>query len=94
MEYSYAWIVLQNIEIWVLTYLLPGKTDFIFRSTVLDKWTKNEILSMKLGGNAEAKKFFTQNGWSDFTNNRVPRNNYIRLPKSTHQRLLSYTRLN
>ncbi|KDO27781.1 hypothetical protein SPRG_07380 [Saprolegnia parasitica CBS 223.65] len=38
------------------------------RSTDMDEWTEDQLLTMQLGGNNEARKFFKQHGVTDMMN--------------------------
>lgn len=35
------------------------------RSTTLDQWTEKQLLVMRIGGNAAARRFFKEHGWVD-----------------------------
>ena len=36
-----------------------------FRSTEMDKWTQEQLKTMQMGGNENARNFFKDKGWSD-----------------------------
>ncbi len=41
------------------------------RSTDMDKWTAEQLKTMTVGGNDNARQFFKDKGWDDLTSAKV-----------------------
>lgn len=50
------------VQFYILPYILIFTIHY--SSCELDKWTKEQLKIMELGGNENARKFFKEKGWS------------------------------
>ena len=56
--------------------LMTSSTDSDDRSTNLDSWQLNQLRTMKVGGNASAKEFFTKHGGASLLNDSDTKKKY------------------
>jgi len=53
------------------SYISPSFSSFSIRSTVLDKWTWEQLRTMIIGGNAAAREFFNKGHGGDVKDSKT-----------------------